>query len=467
MPGGVKGAIQKAISKGIKEKAGGQDSPEPPASPAGSPESPEDSFFHTSESEMAAERAVLGSLLIDPNLFPVVQDILTAHDFYRPQHQIVYNTLQKLWQETGDLDPVVVKNRISTHSAVQNPYGFIVALQEEVAWSGNVEYYARIVKESSLRRTLRRGGERLIRAAKDRSQNPDEIRAKAVSWLEEMRPAGGRSKHISEILTVAMQKLLDEDTCDMETGIWAIDNNLGGMNREEMWVIAGESGSGKTALITQVILNAAQNGHGAVIYETELPGWRISQNMQCQLGKINTHNMRRRKFEEGELDRMEEANDKLAELPIWIDASQYTLEDTLADAYWLCQKEDISIIAVDHAQRLKVNGAKEGVEKITKVAVELKQLARKTETCVLLASQITEKDRGYAPRWGQELRNEADIFLFLHPPKDVTFGDTTDDADTYRHMVASKIRGGGTYDTRLRFYGPHLWFSEYYRGKGS
>ncbi len=417
--------------------------------------------------DIEAEMGVLGSMMLDPKCIPLVRERIGKGDFFRKSHQLIFSAVTDLFDDKGAVDLVLLRNRLEERDDLDSAGGvrYLQQIMEAVPASANVEYYVELVRNASLRRDLERSGKELRQSARDPSSDPVELRAKAISWLEEIDTANDGPEHVSGALHKALERIdkkeRGEDAGSIPTRIYPVDQMTGGLELEELWVIGGLSHSGKTAFITQALISAARQGHGVLMYETELPARRISRNMACQIGGVDTAAVRQARLTKQQWKDLERATDVITDLPIWIDDDTFYLREMIADAHWQCQQKDIDVIAVDHAQRLRVSEGTQKWEKMENVAVGLKQLSRKTGTCVLCASQMTDKGEGFGPRGGQELRNESDIFATLQFPDDVVFGEKADDANTHREFVLSKLRGGGQDEERLKFFGPHLTFSAY------
>ncbi|MBI4169735.1 MAG: hypothetical protein HY510_07340, partial [Acidobacteria bacterium] len=121
---------------------------------------------------MEAERSVLGAILVENAAINRAQEILTEDDFYREPHRRIFKVMTDLSERTTAIDPVTVKEELTRSGdldAVGGP-AYIASLVDGVPRSANVEYYARIVKEKAVLRSLIEAGSQIVSTAYEASQ---------------------------------------------------------------------------------------------------------------------------------------------------------------------------------------------------------------------------------------------------------------------------------------------------------
>ena len=111
---------------------------------------------------LEAEQSVLGSLLIDKEAITKIADIITADDFYKDIHGIIYESMVDLYQDREPIDVVSLSNNLKDKKKLENIGGrsYLVSLANIVPTSSHIISYANIVqKKATLRRLLHAASE--------------------------------------------------------------------------------------------------------------------------------------------------------------------------------------------------------------------------------------------------------------------------------------------------------------------
>ena len=136
---------------------------QPPASP------------HLPPHDLEAEQSVLGAMLVNPNAITAVAELLTADDFYRDTHRLVYGGILTLFERGEEVDVITLSAQLERAGSLERAGGreFVHALAEFVPVAANAPYYAGIVREQSVLRSLIRVGNEIAELG---YQHPGETR---------------------------------------------------------------------------------------------------------------------------------------------------------------------------------------------------------------------------------------------------------------------------------------------------
>lgn len=225
-----------------------------------------------------AEEAVLGSVLINPDVMDALFDILQPIDFYIHRHQWVWDAMVYLFVERKPIDMLTVCDYLESKSLLTEVGGpaFLTALVNQVPSSLNSESYARIVEGYSIRRKIIESANQQVRLAYDISK-PIEKVVGEVDALLEKRP----SSTVSTVQTArdAAQELQDRIEQDkpmaVPLGLSVPDSDFGGFPLQAVSMFMGDFSSGKTALLLQACEQLNFTGDRPLYVTLEEPGWKM------------------------------------------------------------------------------------------------------------------------------------------------------------------------------------------------
>ena len=108
-----------------------------------------------------AERAVIGSMMMDADAISVAAEVLTSDDFYQHQYGILFETMAQMYQAGKPVDLVTLQDELKSKDVPEELYSleFITNLLNSEATSANIKYYANIVAEKALLRRMIRANE--------------------------------------------------------------------------------------------------------------------------------------------------------------------------------------------------------------------------------------------------------------------------------------------------------------------
>lgn len=243
-----------------------------------------------------AEQAVLGGLLLDPRLTATVSPRLTPESFYFERNAWIFRALQALGEEA---DLRTVQAWLEDHgSPVQLSYltGLDLALPD----IGNLDAYAEIVLERSLRRRIIDAAGQTLRNAFDGSVPAVEVAGQGLARYSALSAEGQKGGFRTAIEVFEDWATQCEDATGKHkepgilTGIGKLDFLTGGMERKHMWLLGGRPGHGKTSLLLQIIGKAAldQERHCAV-FSLEMSERELLLRLMAQRTGLKTVALRR------------------------------------------------------------------------------------------------------------------------------------------------------------------------------
>ncbi|MFH1466244.1 MAG: replicative DNA helicase [Pseudomonadota bacterium] len=434
-----------------------------------------------------AERAVLGALLLAPNLVDIVTEVVDASMFYREAHRRLFELLLQMHDARQAIEPLTVVDRVLA-SGEEQAFGgaaYVASLPEQVPTFENVEYYAKMVQEKAVRRRLLEVAQRIghdVHVEADLSALLD-VAESAVLGVSQQR--GGQDWFsFNEIAGDEWKRILalaehQGEVTGITTGFIDLDRKLSGFHESELIVLAARPAMGKTALALNLARHAAVEGGKPVgIFSLEMPRGQLVVRMLCAEGKIEAHRVRTGTLRRDvDWPQLADAMELLNQAPIFIDDSPgLTVAQVRSRARRLqAQHGGLGLIVIDYLQLMQGSGGpRESREQaISGISRGLKGLAKELKVPVLSLAQL---NRGVELRPDKRpmmsdlresgaIEQDADLVLFIY--RDEYYKKEESEHKGVAQIIIGKNRHGPTGDVELAFNGAFLRFDDLDRRPGA
>ncbi|ADN02255.1 replicative DNA helicase [Spirochaeta thermophila] len=417
----------------------------------------------------AAEKATLGALLLNPETLPVVLPYLRPEDFYRRAHRNIYQAVLDLFDRGEAIDILTVTEELKARDLLKESGGaaYIASLTSEVPTTANVEYYARIVQDRSIRRRLITVAQQAVADAYDEGKEIRLTIEEAERQIFELTELGTTStvKHTRELLTETINiierwyKTKDTYT-GIPTGFSDLDNLLTGFQRSEFIVIGARPSVGKTALALSMAANIAIRKKVPVGFFTlEMADMALMLRLVASEARINFHHIRTGLLKPADFQKIMEAAGEIYEAPLYIvDVPNLRLLDLRAQARRMRLQFGVEIIFIDYLTLITAeNQALARHEQIAEISRSLKALARELDIPVVALSQLRRETEGKRPtladiRESGSIEQDADVVIFIHRerPTDRS-ADEEHPHEIETELIVAKQRNGPIGTVKLAF----------------
>ncbi|MEK7799362.1 MAG: replicative DNA helicase, partial [Acidobacteriota bacterium] len=382
-----------------------------------------------------AERSVLGAILIENTAINRAQEILKESDFYRDPHRKIFKVMNDLSEKTTAIDTVTVKEELSRAGeldAVGGP-AYIASLIDGVPRSANVEYYARIVKEKAILRSLIEAGGRIVSTAYEASQEPDDILDESERLIfqiaqDRLRTGFVPMKAIADQSLKTIEQLAErrELVTGLPTGYKLLNEYTSGLQPADLIILAARPGMGKTSLALNVAQNVAmQAGKKVGIFSLEMTREQLFLRMLTGLARIDSHMLRTGRLTKDQWKELIQAFGKLATAPVFIDDSAgLTVLEMRAKSRRLKLEQGLDLVVIDYMQLVRSRGRFENRnQEISEISRSLKELAKELNLPVIALSQLSRAPEQRGERGRPQLSDlresgaieqDADVVLFLY-----------------------------------------------------
>ncbi len=416
--------------------------------------------------DLEAERAVLGSILLDREAILTVLPWLKPEHFYLEKHGRVFAAAEACYRrrEPPDLTTIAGELRRQGHLEAVGGMFFLGDLLADIPTALHIEYYARTVEQAAAGRALIEAGGQIVALGFEASRPIAERITDAAKTLYDLsaeRALGADFVPMAEVASRYLEEVSRSDEAEdgllgLATGYGDLDQITLGMKPGELVVLAARPGVGKTALALSIALNTAQRGYGVGIFSLEMRETLLLQRMVANLTGIDSKRI------PGLLRRGDErvirAMGTLSNLPIEInDTAELTTHGIRDAAMRLQARAPVALWVVDYLQLVKgLNQRDDDVRRITQISQGLTHLAREFDTPVLALSQLSrevEKRASNVPqlsdlRGSGSIEQDASQVWFIY--REELYDEETDRRGIAEIHVA-KHRNGDTGVAELRF----------------
>lgn len=429
------------------------------------------------------EEAVLGAIMIDKEAFAIVSEILRKQSFYTSTHQEIYGVMETLYAESQPIDILTVNEGLIKAGKIKEIGGveYLMKLTDKVASSANIEFHARIVAQKFIQRELIRVSTSIIQDSYDETKDVFKLLDDAEKHLFEITDQNLNTGYqsVQNLAVKALQEIEEASKkgtgmTGVTTGFRELDKMTSGWQPSDLIIIAARPGMGKTAFTLSLAKNAAEQGQAVAIFSLEMAGTQLTTRLISMDAEVNSTSLRNGQMEEYEWKKVNQAVDKLGEMPIYIDDTPgINIFELRAKCRRLKQNHDIQMIVIDYLQLMtgapnQKNGNRE--QEISSISRALKGLAKELDVPVIALSQLS---RAVESRTGEKrpmlsdlresgaIEQDADIVTFIYRPGYYKNEEhEVDVPQDLTEIILAKHRNGGLGTVELRFIGQYVKFEE-------
>ncbi|MBQ7698732.1 MAG: replicative DNA helicase [Clostridia bacterium] len=428
---------------------------------------------------LQAEQSVLGSILIDPQKFNDVANLLNESDFYLDVHKLMYSSMHTLaMDQSRQIDAVTLTNAMVERTDMDEAScrSNIMVILNATPTSANLLDYVSIVKEKSLRRQLIEAATEIDGLSFDDGENVYNTIERAEQLIY------GVSNGIQNNDLIEIKKLLVEAHTNLaelakdpdqfrgvQTHYSGLDNYLVGMNKGDLIIVGARPAMGKTSFVLNIAENAAYKGKKTVcIFSLEMSAEEIVKRMLSTEACIPSTKLRSGKLDPQDWDKLGQAASKLAECNIYIDGtSESTVSRMKAKLNRIKGLKSNGLVIIDYLQLMQdPNEKKSGrTAEVSAISRALKLMAKELEVPVICCSQLNrelEKTKEKIPtmadlRESGSIEQDADAVLLLYRPD---YYDQNQEQQNRAQVIVAKNRHGSTGTVEMAWDPQFTKFSE-------
>lgn len=417
---------------------------------------------------LEAEQAVIGAILLEADAFSTAAERLTPADFYRTNHQVIFEAMLKLFEKGEPIDLVSVTTHLMNEKKLDVAGGvpYLTELTESVPTAANIDYYSKIVEEKAILRRLIQTSTDIITQAYTRE---DEVEAVLDEAERKILSVSSRKntqsfKSIKDILievydNIEMLHHAKNDVTGIPSGFRDLDRMTSGFQKNDFIIIAARPSMGKTAFALNIAQNVATStDENVAIFSLEMGAEQLVMRMLAAEGNIDSQRLRTGKLTDEDWTKLTAAMGSLSNAGIYIDDSPgLRVADIRSKCRRLKQEHGLGMVIIDYLQLIQGSGRsrENRQQEVSEISRSLKSLARELEVPLIALSQLSrsvEQRQDKRPmmsdlRESGSIEQDADIVGFLY--REDYYNQDAENSNI--EIIISKQRNGPTGTVELAF----------------
>ena len=387
-----------------------------------------------------SEQSVIGSILLNNEIFDEINLLITSKNFYDPMHQKIFAAIEKLIYSGMLANPITLKNYFENEKDELNVPNYLVKITKFSTSSRQAIEYSKLIYDLYVKRELIKISENIIDTAKlnDLDNDGKSIIENFEKSLFDLAEKGSFSSSLVKFdeamkMTIEMASIAyknEEGIVGVPTGLTDLDYRLGGLHKSDLLIIAGRPSMGKTALATNIAFNAAKkiqnDGRKSTIafFSLEMSSEQLSTRILAEQSRIKSNDIRTGKISEEQFDKFIETSKNISELPLYVDETPAISIAALSNrARRIKRLYGLDMVVVDYIQLMKASNFREGrVQEISEITQGLKALAKELSVPVLALSQLSravehrddKKPQLSDLRESGSIEQDADVVMFVY-----------------------------------------------------
>ncbi len=428
-----------------------------------------------------AEQAVLGGLMVDNTEWDNIADVLMPEDFYRAEHQLIYQVMMTQSEANSPIDVVTLAESLNSLHELNNAGGldYLSELSGNARGTANIHAYAEIIRERAILRRLISVANNIADSGyntggKKAEEIVDEAEQKVFNISDE-RPQDSGPVFVNPILAKAVERIdelagTEGDLTGLPSGYTDLDHMTSGWQKSDLVIVAGRPSMGKTAFAMNLVENAIlDQDQPVLVFSLEMPAESLIFRMLSSIGRLDQGKLRTGQLTDDDWPGFNNAVKKLKDRPLYIDDSAGVSPMEMRSRARRIKREHgaLGMIVVDYLQLMQIKGSTEGrVNEISEISRSLKLLAREFECPVIALSQL---NRGLEQRPNKRpvmsdlresgaIEQDADVIAFIY--RDEVYNEDTPDKGV-AEVIIGKQRNGPIGTVRLSFLGQFTRFENF------
>lgn len=422
---------------------------------------------------LEAEQSLLGSILIDPMCMDEIAPLISAEDFYVPEHTEIFRAMQSMYLKSKNIDVVTLIDELVKSGTYDESGGreYLRLVAEAVPTAANAKDYADIVRDKAVFRQLIEAGDDITEAAYAGDDSAENLVEFAESKI--FRIAEGRENknfvHIRDALIQVYDRLtkLSQDPEALRgtpTGYTALDNVIIGMQEADLVLIGARPGMGKTSFAMNIATEAAIRTKKTVcVFSLEMSAEQLANRMLSSEAQIDSYKMRSGTLSAEDWNAIAYASSRLSETEILIDDTPGVTVTAMKSK--LRRVKNLGLVVVDYLQLMQGDRHNDNrVQEVGDISRGLKLLAKELAIPVICCAQLSRgpENRPDKRPMLSDLRDsgaieqDADIVMFLY--RDEYYKDETTD-QSVAEVIVAKNRHGSLDKVKLGWIGRFTKFT--------
>ena len=423
-----------------------------------------------------AEEAILGAILVSPACMNRIVEQLKPESFYKPAHRYVYEAMLQLYNGEDKIDIVSVSDVLNMNQKLELVGGraFINDLSYKTITTTNVEYYARIVQEKAIKRSLINAGSEIVNSGYDLNPIEESLEtAEKLIFDIASQKASKALLPIKDLVYDTYAKIEErynnkDKLTGTPTAFYDLDTITNGLQKSDLIILAARPAMGKTSFALNIAQNVALKANVPVaIFSLEMSKEQLVQRLLCAEAEVDTQRLKTGNMQAKDWEKLAVAMDSFSQAPIYIDdTAGVTITDLRAKCRRLAMAEkNLGLIVIDYLQLIEGSGREDRMQQISSISRWLKILAKELNVPIIALSQLSRAVEGRTDkrpmlsdlRESGSIEQDADIVMFIY--RDEYYRNSNDEEEMTEkaankgeaEIIIAKHRNGPVATIKLLF----------------
>ncbi|HFC36302.1 MAG TPA: replicative DNA helicase [Candidatus Moranbacteria bacterium] len=395
--------------------------------------------LRTPPENIEAEQSVLGSLMLSNDAIVKIADFLQPEDFYKKNHQLIFETILELYEKHEPIDVLSISNKLEEKNKLEEigGAGYVASLVNSVPSASHILHYAKVVQKKAMLRRLISAAEHIAEMGYSGAEDVDKLLDEAEQRIFKVSQKYLKQDFvpIKSILETAFDRIdelhkEDNSLRGVPTGFPDIDSVLAGFQKSDLIILAARPSIGKTTIALDMARQIGVQAKIPVgIFSLEMSADQLIDRMLAAQANIDLWRLRtgklRDKGPENDFEKLNEAMGVLSEAPIYIDdTASANIMEMRTMARRLQSEHNLGLIIIDYLQLMegRKTSSESRVQEISEISRALKQLARELNIPILALSQLSRQVESRSPqipklsdlRESGSIEQDADVVMMLY-----------------------------------------------------
>ncbi|MEG4213763.1 replicative DNA helicase [Microcoleus sp. Pol14C6] len=348
-----------------------------------------------------AEEAILGGILIDPEAISRIAELLRPEFFAITAHQVIYRSALGLFLQGQPTDLMTVTTALTDRNQLEQVGGLtkLAQLVDRTVSAVNIDQYAVLVEDKYQRRKLIEAGNNIVQLGYETATPLETVLDRAeqeIFSITQERPQQDLVS-IGETLNQTFQDLENRNEGltlpGIPCGFYDLDAMTGGFQRSDLIIVAARPAMGKTAFCTNIAhhIAAGQQKLPVAVFSLEMSKEQLVQRILSSEAKIESNRLRSGRISQNEWEPISTAIGNLSELPLFIDDTPNITVTEIRSKVRRLQAEQggtLGLVLLDYLQLME-GTSDNRVQELSRITRSLKGLARELNVPIIALSQLS------------------------------------------------------------------------------
>ena len=430
-----------------------------------------------------AEQSLLASIMISPSCMDNVASIVSADDFYMPEHREIFSVMQGMYLKSKNIDVVTLIHELTVAGVYDEAGGreYLKLIAEAVPTAANARDYAKIIRDKAILRQLIEAGEEIAEAAyagDDETESLLDFAEGKIFAIAEKR----ENKSFTHIRDALVQvygrlQLLREDpeaANGAPTGFPDLDRVIVGLGNSDLVLVGARPGMGKTSFAMNIATASAKRLKKTVcVFSLEMSAEQLANRMLSSEAQVDSYKLRSGQLEPSDWEAIAFASSHLSECDILIDDTSGITVTSMKSK--LRRVKNLGLVVIDYLQLMQSDSKRRDGNRVTEVgdiSRGLKLLAKEMNVPVICCAQLSRGPESRTDKRPQlsDLRDsgaieqDADVVMFLY--RDEYYSNESG-PQSVAEVIVAKNRHGAVDRVKLGWMGQFTKFTSLENNMGT